>query len=332
MTPPRSRPTAVDVARLSGVSTATVSYVLNDAPGQKISDSTRERVLAAAAELGYVQHPAAQALARGASRVVLLDMSAVPHGALTDDGARIISGMLEKAGFTPVLSWWAPDESARMLVQLARAVGPSAVITLSRLGSRPRRELERIGVRTVVSLGGEQSGVETPIARAAAMQVDHLADAGHLALRFAPPPEPELAGLAATRRSTAAMRAEARGCTFSDLPATADLDELASALRAAVDQGTDAVVCYNDDVALRVLAAARRSGIRVPEDLAVIGVDDLPFAALCVPALTTVRQTFVDTPEHRQRFRLMLDPDAAGSVPPALDGMLTMQLVVRESA
>ena len=72
---PKKRPTAADVARLSGVSTATVSYVLNRTAGQTIPEATRDRVLSAAHELGYVPSAFAQALARGASRGVILHFS-----------------------------------------------------------------------------------------------------------------------------------------------------------------------------------------------------------------------------------------------------------------
>ena len=83
------RPTLADVASATGVSTATVSYVLNDKPGQSIPEHTRERVRAAAAELGYVRSGAARALARGRSDLVLLVVPDVPVGP-------VLVGLLER--------------------------------------------------------------------------------------------------------------------------------------------------------------------------------------------------------------------------------------------
>ena len=82
------RATVRDVAAAAGVSQATVSYVLNDTPGQKIPDETRERVRQAASELGYVPHAAARALRAGNSNLVLFITRQFPFGvnisALTD--------------------------------------------------------------------------------------------------------------------------------------------------------------------------------------------------------------------------------------------------------
>ena len=70
----RHRATMRDVARASGVSPATVSFVMNDTPGQTISPETRTKVRRAAAELGYTAHPIARALREGASRIIVLDL------------------------------------------------------------------------------------------------------------------------------------------------------------------------------------------------------------------------------------------------------------------
>src|SRR5690606_29882683 len=80
--PTRSVPTSADVARLAGVSRATVSYVLNNARAVRISEPTRRRVREAARELGYVPHAAARSLRAGHSRMVLMPAPAFPVGPL----------------------------------------------------------------------------------------------------------------------------------------------------------------------------------------------------------------------------------------------------------
>ncbi|MFW9254266.1 LacI family DNA-binding transcriptional regulator [Corynebacterium amycolatum] len=135
------RPTLADVASASGVSTATVSYVLNDKPGQSIPEHTRERVRAATAELGYVRSGAARALARGRSDLVLLVVPDVPVGPvlvgllerLTTACSRVGLHLLAKLSF-------AGDD----LGALCRELLPAAVIVLVDLDPEridPIREL-----------------------------------------------------------------------------------------------------------------------------------------------------------------------------------------------
>src|SRR4051812_3049509 len=80
MTRPAKRPTSTDVARAAGVSKTTVSFVLNNRPGQSIPEETRRRVLEAARSLDYQPHALARALAAGRSDIVLLAISEVPIG------------------------------------------------------------------------------------------------------------------------------------------------------------------------------------------------------------------------------------------------------------
>jgi DNA-binding LacI/PurR family transcriptional regulator len=330
------RPTAADVARKSGVSTATVSYVLNNTAGQSIKEATRQKVLVAARELGYVKHAAAQTLARGASRLVLLDMSAVPSGALVQWAARAISQRLEAEGLIPLISWWESADSTCKLVSLARSVVPTAVVTAVPLPARMRRELAAAGVHTVLSLAPTARDLEKLVAAAAHAQVHYLASSGAARIIFAPPSDPQLARLARVRwraveEASAALEIEA--VALSPNATDADVDE---ALCSALDlrSTATAVAAYNDEVAIGVLARAHRLGIAVPVQLPVIGIDDLPVSSLTIPTLTTIRY-HLSTHNPIQTFIEELRSPDGGTAPAQPTGglgFIHVEVVQRESA
>jgi DNA-binding LacI/PurR family transcriptional regulator len=120
------------------------------------------------------------------------------------------------------------------------------------------------------------------------MQTDHLHKRGHRQLAFAGVTDPRLATLANGRREATFARAAELGLP-QPLSADFDFGDGIDTVREWVAAGVTGVVAYNDDAAALVLAAAIRTGIRVPDQLAVVGHDDTPVARLTVPALSTVR-------------------------------------------
>src|ERR1019366_424224 len=96
------RVTAADVARSLGISRATVGFVLNATPGQSISDSTRRRVVAEAARLGYRPHRAAQALRRGSSKLILAVLPDWPAGFRMRQHLEEAALVLDEAGYSLV--------------------------------------------------------------------------------------------------------------------------------------------------------------------------------------------------------------------------------------
>jgi DNA-binding LacI/PurR family transcriptional regulator len=333
---PKPRVTLNDVAAASGVSRATASFVLRDSPGQSISAATRERVREAARALGYVPNGLARALREGTSRIVLLTIDA----ALDGNYARsYVSGLdAELAEHEHVLlvrySSTRVDEGTERLV--LDTIVPRAVL---RFGEPylTGRELDDSG-------GGWRDGLAAHVAA----QVGYLASRGHTRIALALPARDT--PLRAVRQRFADQAAAALGlppliaCTIAGDGAgngtaglgapgsglhdqkTSSRTNAADSLSAllALDSGVTAVAAFDDDVALRVLAAMRSLGLSAPGDLAVIGFDDNSYGALTTPALTTVH---VDGEAHgRQAARAILGLPAADLAP------APGRVVIRESA
>ena len=270
-----TRATAKDVARASGVSQTTVSFVLNGAPGH-VSQETRERVQEAARALGYVPNGSAQALRKGASRIVLLNIEGIPTGSSLGSYIRGLDA--ELASHQHVLLVLHGHLSSQALSDVAQAVSARVVIDLGGVG-----RADAIVTNGETSLDAFSAQADVP--------VRYLVDRGHRHIATAMPDTPELQALAGLRGRLIRQATHAAGladCPTLVLPGSLEAtEERLRAFRAEHPEVT-AVLAYNDDLALVTLAAMRHIGLRAPEDLAVIGFDDTPHGALFSPALTTV--------------------------------------------
>ena len=284
---PRVR--AADVANAAGVSQATVSYVLNNSPGQTIPAPTRTRVLEAARALGYIPDATAAALARGISSIVILDFSDMPFGSLLGAVAAELSDAVREAGLVPVveLGRHSSDDRAH-LVTLARATRPRAVFTMAPLDDATAEELSATGVRLLISAASGAPDSASVLKSAATAQVGHLSASGHTRIAYAPAATPDLERMNEYRWQGVRQSAARLGVTASLLPPAIDVESAADAVAKAIREGATAIAAYNDEVALAMLAGAHRAGVRVPEDLSVIGVDNIPQAQFALPALTSV--------------------------------------------
>ncbi|CEA07154.1 HTH-type transcriptional regulator DegA [Arthrobacter saudimassiliensis] len=301
------RVTSADVAQAAGVSRATVSYVLNGRSGQSISAATRDRVLAAARTLGYTPSTAARTLRRGRSDVVLMLLPPEPLGqalAMVLDAA---SEEVERRGQRLLAHRLPPQGGAAALV---RSLAPAALILTTPLDPAELAELRAFGT-PVASLQDELEDPLSPDLGIGAEQVAHLAGAGHVRLGLALPAAAGYEWRAKVRQS-----AVEDACARLGLPAPAvirmELDSVqAAAAVAQWRQGTEpvtAVCAFDDEYAFALLSGLAARGLAAPDDLAVIGAEDIPLAALAVPPLTTVR---VDARRLGRRFAQLAAPAAA---------------------
>ncbi|MFH9011296.1 LacI family DNA-binding transcriptional regulator [Streptomyces sp. NPDC017943] len=292
-TPSRSVPTSADVARLAGVSRATVSYVLNNTGAVRISEPTRRRVHDAARELGYVPHAAARSLRAGHSRMVLIPAPTFPVGPLYSRFLTDLQGALGALDYTVVqYGTGGPhgDEAARAWAELR----PVAVLVPgSGLGPRGVAVLKRSGARAVVTLGPET------IEGAHALLMDHdvvghsagahLYDRGRRRIGVVVPQEPGLDAFSAPRLDGVRQSVRGTDATVTELPLAYDEQEAARLAARWRQLGLDAVFTYNDEYAMLLMRALQDEGVRIPEETAVIGADDLVLGRLLRPRLSTVR-------------------------------------------
>jgi DNA-binding LacI/PurR family transcriptional regulator len=286
--PDSVRSTSTDVARRAAVSRATVSYVLNGRTDQSIPDRTRQRVLDAAAELGYVPHAASRALRAGKSRLVLLINSGVPWSTNITDAEDGLTAAVAATGRSLVV--WRRQGPDELQVTLAN-FDPCVAITLDPVTPAEERLLARLHIPLVTAeLGTADAGTSTTV------QAEHLAAHGHRNLGYLTTSEPVLQRFAVPR--TAGFRATCRALGLPEplvaalpgasAPTVAEVATVLARWRALPTPIT-AVACFNDLHAAACLAAAASIGLAVPGEFAVIGLDDDDFAPLTTPALTTIR-------------------------------------------
>jgi DNA-binding LacI/PurR family transcriptional regulator len=320
------RVTAADIAEAVGVSRATVGFVLNNTPGQKISDSTRARVMAAAARLGYRPHRAAQTLARGNSRIVLF---VLPDWPLEHNMRRYLdeaAHVLDEAGYSMITYTRHPGDRSRPLWESLDA--DVAVGFITAFDADTVASLRAAGITNIYP---DPSGpAQVPgITAGTTLQVEHLFEIGHRRLAFAAVPDLRLTALNEQRLTAARQAAERLGLGEVEARTVDHRDGTAmAAVRAWHDAGVTGVIAYNDDVAAAVAGAALRAGLTIPGDISIVGHDDSPLAALFVPALTSVRMNSAGLGRHVAQEALHL---ADGRPAPQSDADVSVSLVARES-
>ncbi|MGR0318195.1 LacI family DNA-binding transcriptional regulator [Agromyces sp. ZXT2-3] len=283
------RVTAADIARSLGISRATVGFVLNDTPGQTISEATRNRVLDEAKRLGYRPHTAARALASGRTRIVLLVLPDWPLDFNLRRNIEEASLALDEAGYALITYTPHPTGQARPLWE---SLQPDVVMAMAPWAPGQVESIRASGVTRIIP------DPDAPIEaewreEGPTLQVQHLAALGHRRIAFAGSADPRIADLVALRRR---LTTEAAATLGVELAGTADIELTDASAQVMLTEwrsdGITAIVAYNDDVAAALVGAAHRTGIAVPGDLSVIGHDDTPLASVLEPRLSTIR---VDT-------------------------------------
>jgi DNA-binding LacI/PurR family transcriptional regulator len=298
VTAPSERPTLDQVAALAGVGRGTVSRVINGSP--QVSERTRRAVEAAVEELGYVPNLAARALVTRRTDAVALVISESEERVFSEPFfagvVRGISARVTAAGRQLVLALAAGHEQP-----LERYLTPQhvdGVLLVSLHGDDPLPELLRTRGLPVVLGGRPPSGyggayVDVDNVGGARAGVAHLVARGRKRIATISGPHDMGAG----QDRLAGYRAALASAGLAEDPALVvegDFSEVSGLLamrKLLADQpGIDAVFAANDLMAIGALRALRDAGLRVPEDVAVVGFDDSPLARVTDPPLSTVRQ------------------------------------------
>jgi LacI family transcriptional regulator len=290
-----SQPTSQDVARAAGVSQATVSRVLNDG---SVSDATRRRVLRAVGELGYTPNVLARGLVTRSTSlvgVVVSDITNVFYPELLEALAARLSLVRLKMLFINAASL---DNAAAAQLLIEQNVD-AAIFTATLQSSRAVLDLATHRFPVVLvnrELDAPVDHVVSDNVRGAALVAEHILGHGHRRIAVvAGHPEASTA----TQRTSGFLDALK---VAPDIPAPTVVEgrfdyqqayQGARHILASRPRPT-AVFCHNDLMAFAVLNAARVEGVRVPENLSVVGFDDVRMASWEAFGLTTVRQPIQD--------------------------------------
>jgi DNA-binding LacI/PurR family transcriptional regulator len=319
-----------DIAKVAGVSPSTVSRALSDHP--RISLETKERIRRLATEMDYSPSAVARSLVTQRTSIIGLAVAWVSDPFL----AQVVRGIEDTAlehGYTVILSsfYGEPDREKEVLSTFRERRVDGIIVESSCFDTYPRSLLSQFGLPIVLINRPEYIySVSTDNLHGGRLATEYLLDLGHSRIGY----------IAAERgRRTNSDRLEAykealqrRGIAFDpDLVVHGDGyvrggKETMSRLLALPSPPT-AVFCYNDLTAIGAALAVREAGLRVPDDISLVGFDDIELAPYSHPPLTTVRQPVYELGHRAMEIvlALMADGQEATSV------MLKGELVVRQS-
>jgi LacI family transcriptional regulator len=281
------RPATIhDIAAVCGVAASTVSRALSTP--DRVNFRTRERIEAAAAQLRYQPNSQAKALSSGRTGAVGVLVPDITNPFYFD----LIRGtqlQLKAAGYTQLLvDTEESDEVEASAMDQLRKSADGVIVAASRLSDDDL--LAAAAKMPMVTVNRDVPGVpaviiDTPTATSQAL--DHLISLGHTRVAYVGGPT---TSQSSTRRwATLAGAAEERGVEVRKLgPFAPKTQSGAAAADAAVHSGVTACIAFNDLIAIGMLQRLRERGIRVPEDMSVVGCDDIFGADFCNPPLTTM--------------------------------------------
>ncbi|MFI6505272.1 LacI family DNA-binding transcriptional regulator [Nonomuraea typhae] len=323
-------PTSVDVARAAGVSQATVSYVLNDNPNARVSEETRQRVRDAAARLGYVPDASARTLRTGRSGIVLVPLSPARTGGLVRDLLDDMGEELRPRGYT-LVQYGERHLRGVAAAKVWAALRPSAIIVeADRLTGASVDLLRASGTHTVIGFADAPSPLVPTVVMdqeaVGACAARHLLERGRRRLAAVVPREEvvDVMGLGRLR----GVRQVAPEAERIDLAFT---EEAARTVATGGDL-PDGIFAYNDEYALLLMSALQDAGIRVPEDVAIVGADDLLLASLVRPRLTSVHFDTTATPADMAASIDAMVRGERAAEPGSVISLYGPRLVVRSSS
>lgn len=321
-----------EVAERAGVAVGTVSNTLNKP--EKVSRKVQARVHAAIAELGYVRNESARALKVGRSREIGLLVTNLGNPFFTDV-ARGADDAADEVG--DVVTLCSSNESAgrevKQLLRLASQRVKGIIVNPLELDDLDLNELLGSGVPVVVigrpASGHHRCSVSCDDVAGGELAARHLIDQGHQRLAFVGgfPDRQRGVRLAIASDESSAVtvqRFEARGTQDDGRKAG---DRLAAMNPADRPTG---VICGNDLIALGVLQAMTVAGIRVPQDIAIIGYDDIAYAAGAAVPLSSVRQPREEL--GRSAVRMLLEEIADQDTHQHRAVVFAPELIVRASS
>lgn len=338
----RAKVTSAQVADRAGVSRTTVSLVLNHAPNVNISEATRQRVFQVARELGYVPDASAQALVQGYSRNLALVIFQPGHQMFFDPYlSQILSGITKVVrahGFRLSIEVVDDADQIDRMVNLLRSGAVDGLITEHWMDTQRLLEAGLTPDDPFVILS------ETPLAEFCNICVDtvagqrkllhHLTERGHHNIACIPYTDPAKSPSLARRLRDFHAQLAAHDITIANrhvVQGDYAINTGYAAMQILLQQEPlpTAVYAMNDSMAFGAMRAIWEAGLRIPDDIAVVGHDDHRNAAWTIPALTTVRVPWL---ELGSAAATMLIQRVTGQPLTTRAVELHAELVVRESS
>lgn len=334
-----------DVAALAGVSTATVSRALHDAD-YPMNPQLRQRVRNAADQLGYVPNLAAQSLRRASSRDIGLVLPNVSNPFYLQTLSGISDALAQSDCNLILCNTMRNVEQERLcLRQLYERQVKGVILSSLEVNAKNIRQYTEKGIKFVLLdqqfADSPSPGIHFDSRAGARMAMDYLLSMGHRQIAFATTPLNRW-----TRNQMYLGYRDAlasRNIPWDDKMLYEDRTEqtddsadpelqIGQHIAAAFLQDgcpATAILCVNDMVAIGVMSYLQKMGVRVPEDVSVMGFDDIPLAPIVSPALTTVRYPASDTGRLAAIMLtdMLQNPESEMTVSMGL----TPQLVLRES-
>lgn len=337
-----------DVAREAGVSPATVSYILNDTPGLSFTPETRQRVLAAAEKLHYVANQAAKTLGSGRAEGIVqskLIGVVIPQTENKRKESHIMFGNpfygtflsaveleARRAGYQLILSGTNPGQS---YIDIAKSRTLDGVIILGAYPSDDEAEYKKYKIPAVLvdCYGSGDSffySVRTDDRLGGYLATKYLIEQGHHRIAIVTG-ELKAHGVNSERYQgyldalCEAGLTPAHDDVFEGLVGYDHGLEVAEEL-ARTRRDITALFASADITAIGLINGLRAAGLRVPEDVSVIGFDDVEYAKMCYPGLTTMRQNIME--KGRQAARLMIEAVQDHSLPRE-ERIIPMELIER---
>lgn len=327
-----AKPSSTDVARLAGVSQKTVSRVLNGEP--YVKEEVRLRVQAAVRELGYRRNDAARALNSGRTkRIGVVCLGTALFGPSTQLVA--IEQTLRTTGYSVSIVNTLEGDTIADVVEHLREQGVDGIILSEPIDEGDGVPIDvdipvlsfgrfpGLSAKPSIDTGGDNIG-------AGRTATEHLLGLGHETVWHVAGPQRWWAArdrLAGWRQALADAGAPEHPVLEGDwLPASG----YAAGRELAANHDVTAVFVANDDMAIGVLRAFTEAGRSVPEDVSIVGFDDIPTAAFLTPPLTTVPQDF-DVHVARGIANLVTEIESPTGDRSPLPEPPPLRLVVRQS-
>lgn len=322
-----------DLAKLSGVSRATISRVIN---GGSVSPETRRRVLEVIEGTNYRPNMAARNLASGRSGVIGVVMHVAAQLTFSDNYfAGLLTGICDSltenaAGMMLWLGNRTKEETLDQILSMSMLDG--IIVTADTMNDPLVDGLRASGVHTVLighrRADNDASYVDIDNESAAEVMTDHLVGLGRTRIAHITGRKDSVSGR--DRRIGYQQSMRRAGLSTEGLVAEGDytVDGGYKATTHLLEAGIDALFCASDYTALGAMDAIRNAGLRIPEDVAVAGFDDLTFSGETAPPLTTIRQDIGGIGQVAARTLLsLLDNPESG--PRRI--LLPTELVIRQS-